>query len=111
MASQMESAAVKNITIDIDADGYIFKIGSSKIEFDGFLKVYTDDEDEAPSQKHPDLKEGDVLKLDNDASEDLIVRVNGERKFYARAGKIKEKICVKITDRYDYYVDALKRYF
>jgi len=58
-----------------------------------------------------DLKEGDVLKLDNDASEDLIVRVNGERKFYARAGKIKEKICVKITDRYDYYVDALKRYF
>ncbi len=62
-------------------------------------------------QEFLDLKEGDVLKLDNDASEDLIVRVNGERKFYARAGKIKEKICVKITDRYDYYVDALKRYF
>ena len=62
-------------------------------------------------QEFLDLKEGDVLKLDNNASEDLIVRVNGERKFYARAGKIKEKICVKITDRYDYYVDALKRYF
>lgn len=58
-----------------------------------------------------DLKEGDVLKLDNAAVEDLIVRVNGEKKFYARAGRIKNKICVKITDRYDYYVDALKRYF
>lgn len=58
-----------------------------------------------------DLKEGDVLKLDNAATEDLIVKVNGERKFYARPGKIKDKICVKITDRYDYYIDALKRYF
>lgn len=58
-----------------------------------------------------DLKEGDVLKLDNAATEDLIVNVNGKRKFYSRAGKIKDKVCVKITDRYDYYVDALKRYF
>ena len=58
-----------------------------------------------------DLKEGDVLKLDNAATEDLIVKVNGERKFYARPGRVKDKVCVKITDRYDYYVDALKRYF
>lgn len=58
-----------------------------------------------------DLKEGDVLKLDNTAAEDLIVKVNQERKFYARPGRIKDKLCVKITDRYDYYVDALKRYF
>ena len=58
-----------------------------------------------------DLKEGDVLKLDNAATEDLIVKVNGEKKFYARPGRIKDKVCVKITDRYDYYVDALKRYF
>lgn len=58
-----------------------------------------------------DLKEGDVLKLDNAATEDLIVEVNGERKFYARPGRVKDKVCVKVTDRYDYYVDALKRYF
>ena len=62
-------------------------------------------------QEFLDLKEGDVLKLDNAATEDLIVKVNGERKFYARPGRIKDKICVKITDRYDYYIDALKRYF
>ncbi len=66
MASQMENAKIKNHTVDIEADDYIFKIGSSKVEFDGFLKVYTDDEAEE-QKKFPDLKEGDVLdfiKLD-----------------------------------------------
>lgn len=58
-----------------------------------------------------DLKVNDVIKLDNFSNEDLIVKVNNERKFYARPGRIKDKICVKITDRYDYYVNALKRYF
>ena len=68
-------------------------------------------ETEISMKEFLDLKAGDVLKLDNAASEDLIVKINGERKFYARPGRIKDKICVKITDRYDYYVDALKRYF
>jgi len=66
MASQMENAKIKNHTVDIEAGDYIFKIGSSKVEFDGFLKVYQDDETEV-QQKFPDLKEGDVLdfiKLD-----------------------------------------------
>ena len=58
-----------------------------------------------------DLKVGDVLRVDNAATEDLTVNVNGEKTFYSRAGKIKDKICIKITDRYDYYIDALKRYF
>lgn len=68
-------------------------------------------ETEISTQDFLDLKVGDVLKLDNSATEDMIVRVNGERKFYCRPGRIKDKICVKITDRYDYYIDALKRYF
>ena len=66
MASQMENAKIKNHTVDIEANDYIFKIGSSKVEFDGFLKVYQDDEEEA-QMKFPDLKEGDILdfiKLD-----------------------------------------------
>lgn len=58
-----------------------------------------------------DLKAGDVIKLENKATEDLIIKINNERKFYGRPGKIKDKICVKITDRYDYYINALKRYF
>lgn len=58
-----------------------------------------------------DLKVNDVIKLDNLSNEDLIIKVNNECKFYARPGRIKDKICVKITDRYDYYINALKRYF
>lgn len=57
------------------------------------------------------LKEGDVIKLDNLCTDDLIVNVNGEKKFYARPGKVKNKLCVKISDRYDDYVNTLKRYF
>ncbi len=66
MASQMENAKIKNHTVDIEAGEYIFKTGTSKVEFDGFLKVYTDDEAEEV-KKIPDLKEGDILdfkKLD-----------------------------------------------
>jgi len=62
MASQMENAKIKNHTVDIEADDYIFKIGSSKVEFDGFLKVYAD-EAEQEKMKFPDLKEGDTLEF------------------------------------------------
>ena len=63
MASQMTNAKVKNLTVDITANKYIFKMGSSKVVFDGFSKIYRDDEDEAISQKFPDLKVGDELEL------------------------------------------------
>ena len=31
---------VKNLTVDITANKYIFKMGSSKVVFDGFSKKY-----------------------------------------------------------------------
>lgn len=57
-----------------------------------------------------DIKEGDILKLDNKTSEDLVVKVNDEKKFFARPGTMKNKVCVKVTDRYDPIVDSLKGY-
>lgn len=62
MASQMSNAKVKNLTVDITADKYIFKMGSSKVVFDGFSKIYVD-VDDVVSQKFPDLKVGDELDL------------------------------------------------
>ena len=47
-----------------------------------------------------DLKNGDVIKLDNTVSDNLLVRINGERKFYATPGMRKNKISVEITDVY-----------
>lgn len=57
-----------------------------------------------------DVKEGDIIKLDNKTSEDLVLEVNKEKKFFARPGTLKNHVCVKITDRYDATVDSLKRY-
>lgn len=63
MASQMESASVKNTTVDIEAGDCLFKAGVSKVTFDGYLKLYTDEDDKEDLSKIPDLKEGDSLKL------------------------------------------------
>ncbi len=69
MASQMQNAAIKNLSVDINANDYIFKIGSSKVEFDGFLKVYQDDEEETKELKFPSLEVGDVLDFNKLESE------------------------------------------
>ncbi len=63
VASQMENATVKNTTVDIEAGDCLFKAGVSKITFDGYLKVYNEDDEKEESSKIPDLKEGDDLKL------------------------------------------------
>ena len=47
-----------------------------------------------------ELKNGDVIKLDNTVSDNLLVKINGERKFYATPGMRKNKISVEITDVY-----------
>lgn len=57
-----------------------------------------------------DIKEGDIIKLENKLNEDLVVMVNEEKKFFARPGTIKNNVCIKITDRYDATVDSLKGY-
>ena len=57
------------------------------------------------------LSEGDIIKLDNKVQDDLIVKVNGEKMFFARPGTLKDKICVKITDVYDEMHELLRNYF
>ena len=64
MSSQMAPAAIANKTIDIKAGDYNLKAGTSKVIFDGFLKLYNDAEEEEQSAdaKIPDLNEGDKVK-------------------------------------------------
>ena len=45
-----------------------------------------------------DLKQGDVIKLDNMVGEDLVVKVNNKPKFTARPGTKKQKYAVTIID-------------
>ena len=63
MSSQMAPATVANKTVEIEAGDYTLKAGTSKILFDGFLKLYNDaeeDEKEADA-KIPDLESGDKV--------------------------------------------------
>lgn len=63
MSSQMAPATIANKTIEISAGDYSLKAGTSKVLFDGFLKLYNDaEEDEKESDaKIPDLNEGDKV--------------------------------------------------
>lgn len=63
IASQMQSADVKTISVEIDAAKYTFRASSSKITFDGFLIVYDDREEEEKTDAIPDLNKDDILNL------------------------------------------------
>ncbi len=71
MSSQMSIAKVANTSVDIQAGDYTLKVGASKIIFDGFLKVYSEEKEEdsiedgeenLDKKKIPDFEKGDVLK-------------------------------------------------
>ena len=68
MASQMPAAIFDQTTIEIDAKGdrtYNFRLTGSVLRFDGFLKVYADEEESADDsrQKLPKLEAGHALQL------------------------------------------------
>lgn len=72
MASQMENANIANTTVDIEAGDYTLKVGASKVVFDGFLKVYSEEIEDTESDEEggnalnkkniPDFEKGDILK-------------------------------------------------
>ncbi|MDD3420282.1 MAG: flagellar motor switch protein FliM [Candidatus Gastranaerophilales bacterium] len=47
-----------------------------------------------------ELKEGDVIKLDNKVDENLILTVNEKKKFDVRPGTLKNKVSVKVVDEH-----------
>lgn len=61
ISSQMANANVANTSVDIQAGDYTLKVGASKIMFDGFLKVYSEEDDEENKKNIPDFQKGDVL--------------------------------------------------
>lgn len=67
VASRMENAKYKTTSVKLNAGDYIFTMSGSKIVFDGFMSVYTDDDDEekvSPDAIIGKLKVGDELKLE-----------------------------------------------
>ncbi len=70
LASQMASAVMDTMSVDLKNGEVIFRATGSKVKFPGFMKVYvegTDDQTEEREKMLPDLKEGnEVLKKDID---------------------------------------------
>lgn len=65
VASRMQFARYKTTSVKISAGDYIFTMSGSKVVFDGFMIVYTDDEEKLSSDAIiGKLKVGDKLKLE-----------------------------------------------
>ena len=93
MSSQMSPADIANKTVEITAGDYTLKAGTSKITFDGFLRVYNDSEEEAPEAdaKIPDLNEGDKVKC---------VKVEPKQHFTQPPPRYNEASLVKALEEY-----------
>lgn len=93
MSSQMTPADVANKTVEITAGDYTLKAGTSKVTFEGFLKVYndSDDEEQEAEAKIPDLNEGDKVKC---------IKVDPKQHFTQPPPRYNEASLVKALEEY-----------
>lgn len=64
LASRMENALYETTSVKLDAGKHRFTVAASKIKFDGFMKVYTDEDDqEEPNTLTANIEKGDAPKL------------------------------------------------
>ena len=83
----------------------IYKLNTSTVDINVLLG-----DTEASIDDLINLKVGDVIKLNNKVTDNLIMAVNGKKTFFVRPGTLKDKMSVKITDSYDETTDILKGY-
>ena len=50
-ASRMNSAIYKTVSVKIEANGHNFTAATSKLEFEGFMSVYTDDDEKTDNNR------------------------------------------------------------
>ena len=65
IASQMANAQLETASVEILANGYIFKASGYSVKFDGYTVLYEEgrDEEEEENTRLPELADGDLLKL------------------------------------------------
>ncbi|PKM47634.1 MAG: type I DNA topoisomerase [Firmicutes bacterium HGW-Firmicutes-8] len=66
LASQMNPAVLDTTTVDITAGDYLFRATGSVVKFPGFMKIYTESQDNGENDEErslPELSVGLVLKL------------------------------------------------
>ncbi len=72
VASQMESAALATLNVEVESAGYIFRTGGYTVTFPGYMAVYEDISDDSAAEgeeqknaKIPELAEGESLKSES----------------------------------------------
>ena len=63
IASQMEAADLATLTVDFDAEGYLFRTSGYTVTFPGYMAVYEESVDEVRSATPDELEEQKDLRL------------------------------------------------
>ena len=69
LASLMSNAIIEDQKVSIENNGYIFEATGEKVLFDGYLKVYNENDTNEAMKSLPELKNGQVLKNPEVSSE------------------------------------------
>lgn len=91
VASRMDDALYKTISVKVESGGYIFTAASSKIEFNGFMNVYTSSDDEK------EVSDNVVARL-NKTSELSLNDINKNRHFTQPPAHFTEAALVKTME-------------
>ncbi len=91
VASQMADAVYDTVTIDISANNYMFRATGSTLKFDGFMKVYTIQDEDTKEPKLPVLEQNDNLNL---------IKVVPEQHFTEPPARYNEASLIKTLEEY-----------
>ena len=91
VASQMADAVYDTVTIDIQANNYMFRATGSTLKFDGFMKVYSIQDEDTKEPKLPVLSENDILNL---------VKIVPEQHFTEPPARYNEASLIKTLEEY-----------
>lgn len=89
ISSQMSNAKVANTSVDIEAGDYTLRLGASQILFEGFLKVYS--EEEEAEKNIPEFVKDEILKCK---------KVNPKQHFTQPPPRFSEASLVKALEEY-----------
>ncbi len=92
MASQMAPAKFKGVSANIVNGDYGFRASGSKIEFEGYLKVYSNSKDDDTNKLLPALEQGEVLTLQ---------KLDAEQNFTQPPARFSEASLVKDLEEKD----------
>ncbi|WP_336183045.1 type I DNA topoisomerase [Bacillus halotolerans] len=111
VASQMASAVLDTMSVDLTNNGLIFRANGSKVKFSGFMKVYVEGKDDQLEEKDrmlPDLQEGDTV-LSKDIEPEQHFTQPPPRYTEARLVKTLEELGIGRPSTYAPTLDTIQR--